>query len=67
MKERILEYIKEYACREGILPTYREIAKGVGLKSPSSVYTYMLKLSDEIEIVGTRYRVKGIKYVRSMG
>ena len=53
----------------GMLPTLREIGDGVGLKSSSSLFYYMEKLEDkgEIERIGKRYRVRGLKYVRSMG
>ena len=70
MTHRILEFIKEYGCEHGYLPTYREIGEGVGLKSTSSVAYYMLKLSDDgkIDMVGkTRYRVRGMRYVRCVG
>jgi len=69
MKEKILEFIKEYACKNGMLPTYREIGEGVGLKSTSSVAYYMLKLSDEgkVDMKGRGYRVWGIRYVRCVG
>ena len=69
MKEKILEFIKDYACENGMMPTYREIADGVGLKAASSVYPYMLKLSAEgkIDMKGKRYRVWGIRNVRCVG
>lgn len=66
MKRKILNYIKEYACREGVLPTYREICEGIGLKSTSSVAYYMNKLVIDREIDPveglSRYRVRGIRY-----
>ena len=69
MEIKILEYIYEYACHGGMLPTLREIGDGVGLKSSSNLFYYMEKLEDkgEIERIGKRYRVRGLKYVRSMG
>lgn len=69
MKEKVLEFIKEYACNYGIMPTYREIADGVGLSSVSSVGYYMMQLAGEgkIDIKGKRYRVRGIRYVRCVG
>jgi len=69
VKEKILEYIKEYACRVGMLPTYREIGEGVGLKSMSSLFYYFdgLIADGEIERFGKRYRVKGLRYERDMG
>ena len=52
-----------------MLPTYREIGEGVGLKSMSSLFYYfeILVLEGEIERIGKRYRVKGLRYERDMG
>ena len=63
-RREIYEYILEYALREGMLPTIREIGEGVGLISTSSVESHMRKLESEglIERVGKRYRVRGLKY-----
>lgn len=68
-REEILKFIKEYACREGILPTYREIGEGVGLSSVASVFCHMARLAGEgeIEWVGKRYRVKGLRYESDLG
>jgi len=69
MKDKILEYIKEYALKTGLLPTYREIGAGVGLKSSSSLFYYFGELirDGEIERYGKRYRVRGLKYERCVG
>lgn len=36
-KQRILDFIVDYANKNGVSPTYREIAAGLGLKSVASV------------------------------
>lgn len=68
MEEKILEYIIEYGLKNGILPTFREIMAGVGLKSTSSIEIYLERLAEKrkIEKVNglSRYRVKGLEYVK---
>jgi repressor LexA len=66
MEEKILEYIIGYGLKNGILPTFREIMAGVGLKSTSSIQIYMERLSarGEIEISDRRYRVRRLEYVK---
>ena len=61
----VLEFIKKFAVKNGILPTYREISEGTGLKSLSSVAYQMqkLELSRDIERIGCRYKVRGLEYV----
>lgn len=36
-QQKILDYIQDFTEKNGMSPTYREIAAGVGLKSPASV------------------------------
>ncbi len=36
-KQRILDFIADYTDKNGVSPTYREIAAGLGLKSVASV------------------------------
>ena len=62
----ILQFIKDFAKKNGILPTYEEICKGVGLASKSSVYNHILHLINQGQIVKwgeKRYSVKGLKYI----
>ena len=42
--ERVYAYIKEYISMNAISPSVRDICTGVGLKSTSSVHTYLKKL-----------------------
>lgn len=44
MIDNVYEYCKDYFEENGYAPSNREIAKGVGLKSTSSVFYYMQKL-----------------------
>lgn len=43
-QELVLNYIKEYTAVHGYPPAVREIAKGVGLNSPSSVHSHIKRL-----------------------
>lgn len=45
--ERVYEYVRKYIHDNGMSPSVRDICIGVGLKSTSSVHTYLKKL-DEI-------------------
>ncbi|MCQ2534982.1 MAG: transcriptional repressor LexA [Clostridia bacterium] len=45
--ERVYEYVRKYIHDNGMSPSVRDICLGVGLKSTSSVHTYLKKL-DEI-------------------
>lgn len=71
MREEILRYITDYLQEHGYAPSVREIAEGVGLKSPSSVHRYLVEMIDEgiLETdaeAGTprAIRVRGWKYVK---
>ena len=44
-QELVLNYIKEYTAKHGFPPAVREIAKGVGLNSPSSVHSHISIIS----------------------
>lgn len=63
----VLEYIKTFMKENGYTPSIREIGKGMGLKSTSSVYAHFAKLVAKGEIIQDkryqRYKVKGMKYV----
>lgn len=43
----ILAYIKRYMTATGFTPSYREIGAVMGLKSTSSVHSYMMRLVKE--------------------
>ena len=65
--EEVLRFIKSYMIENGTVPTIREIGKGMGLYSTSSVYTHLQKLIKEGEIIpisdrSYRYKVKGMRY-----
>ena len=47
MREEILRYITDYLQEHGYAPSVREIAGGVGLKSPSSVHRYLVEMINE--------------------
>ena len=45
-QSQIMMYISDYLAKNGYPPTVREICQGVGLKSPSTVHGYLLKLEE---------------------
>lgn len=45
-RESILKYIREFLVERGYPPSVREIGKAVGLKSSSTVHTYLNQLED---------------------
>lgn len=45
--ERVYDFVRQYIHENGMSPSVRDICLGVGLKSTSSVHTYLKKL-DEI-------------------
>lgn len=69
-KDQIMCFMVNYLREKGYCPSIREIGKGVGLKSPSTVYTYMKELAKEGRIVlseGTNepraYRIAGYTFI----
>ena len=47
-KDQIMCFIVNFLREKGYCPSIREIGKGVGLRSPSSVYAYMKELAGEL-------------------
>ena len=69
-KDQIMCFMVNYLREKGYCPSIREIGKGVGLKSPSTVYTYMKELAKEGRIVLSEganepraYRVAGYTFI----
>lgn len=48
--QKVYQYLVKYIMEYGYAPTVREICKGVGLKSTSSVYCQLRKLEEEGKI-----------------
>ena len=46
-EQEVLEFIKKYSQNNGIAPTYREISKGVNIKSTNSVKKYVDRLFEK--------------------
>ncbi len=44
--DRVYEYVKDYIHTNALSPSVRDICSGAGLKSTSSVHTYLKKLHD---------------------
>ena len=68
-QELVLNYIKEYTAKHGFPPAVREIAKGVGLNSPSSVHSHIKRLERDGFIKKTNsykimYFYEGYKHYR---
>lgn len=69
-KDQIMCFIINFLREKGYCPSIREIGKGVGLRSPSTVYLYIRKLAEEGQIIlseGTNepraYRVAGYTFI----
>lgn len=43
-QKRILDFVKDYTTQNGYPPTVREIAKALGVKSHSSIYSCLCRL-----------------------
>ncbi len=63
--ERVYAYIKEYISKNAISPSVRDICTGVGLKSTSSVHTYLKKL-DESGIIEYRPGMRRAIIIKNM-
>lgn len=57
---QILIYIKQMIEKNGFPPTVREICKGVGLRSPSSVHGYLERLEAKEYIIRTAMKTRAI-------
>ncbi|MCR5788120.1 MAG: winged helix-turn-helix transcriptional regulator [Bacilli bacterium] len=62
-QEKVLNYIKEYTAEHGFPPAVREIAKGVGLNSPSSVHSHIKRLERDGFIKKTNSKFRTIEVV----
>lgn len=47
MKNKMLKFIGQFIAKNGYAPTFREIAKGVGLSSTSTVTYHLCVLRNE--------------------
>lgn len=71
-QKEVLDFIKKYRELYGYSPTYKEIAKGLGLSSKSSVWEHVKRLRDQgfikigggdarsLEVVDEEEREKGL-------
>lgn len=62
-QELVLNYIKEYTAQHGFPPAVREIAKGVGLNSPSSVHSHIKRLERDGFIKKTNSKFRTLEVV----
>lgn len=63
IRERMYQFMIEYITENGYAPTIRELVGAVGLKSPSSVYSYLTQLEVEGRIKTKPYSPRAIKLV----
>jgi hypothetical protein len=57
----VLDYINDYAATHGYPPSVREIGRGVGVASTSTVHYYLARLRREGAIDMTPGRARGIR------
>ncbi len=60
-QKEILNYIKKYSATHGFPPAIREICKGVGLKSPATVFTHLRSLENAGFIKTTNNKFRTIE------
>jgi repressor LexA len=59
-RDAIVQYIARYSEEHGYPPTVREIARGVGLRSTSTVAYYLRDLEEKGAVARTRERSRGV-------
>ena len=64
-KMEVLYFVEQYIKRYGYPPTVRDIGKGLGYRSPSTVHGYLRQLKEEhlIESDGSKPRTLHINYI----
>lgn len=62
-QEEVLNFIKKYTAKNGFPPAVREIAKGVGLNSPSSVHSHIKRLERDGYISKTNSKFRTLEVV----
>lgn len=69
-EKQMLEYIKGYMVDNGVTPTMREIADGLGFKSTSSAHLHFKRLVYKGYIEQrdkqNNYKVLGMRYVEDV-
>ena len=63
-QEQILEFLKDFLDTHPYPPSYREIAKGVGIKSTNSVKKYLDVLEDKNLIRRQDYQNRSIEIIK---
>lgn len=63
--ERVYDFVRKYIHDNGMSPSVRDICVGVGLKSTSSVHTYLKKL-DEIGMIEYRPGLRRAIIIKDM-
>lgn len=65
-EKEILNYIKDYQQEYYLSPSFREIMKGVGLKSTSNVDRYLYNLSKKSFIYLEEGKHRSIKIIKEL-
>lgn len=58
---KILKFIKEYHTKHSLTPSIREICKGTGLKSTSSVSYHLAKLVENGTLVNDKHKSRAYR------
>lgn len=66
-KDEILIFVKEYIAENGYSPSVREICKGVGLSSTSSVHRYLREMMEDGQIANKKNKPRTIMPEKSAG
>ena len=64
VRERILSFLTHYLDRNGYAPSMREIAAGVGLSSPATVYYHLKKLEESGAVSLSDAKSRAIRLTR---
>ena len=62
-QEDVLNYIKKYVVKHGFPPSTREIGAALGLSSPATVHTHLMKLEDAGCIRKTNSKFRTIEII----
>lgn len=60
-QDKILAFIKQYHAKHSLTPSIREICKGTGLKSTSSVSYHLVKLVENGTLVNDKHKSRAYR------
>lgn len=65
-QKRALDFIEDFANRNMIAPSYREIATGLGYKSMSSVFRLIMRLEADGHLTTRAGHIRSIRLAESV-